>query len=531
MVRKQLLALAAVLSMAAAATPSVAHGAFSAPARAQAAALQTDVADYQFLRMGDVIQVGDWQLTIPSAITGPSQTEAGWTEVRASITMVNTGLDAENFDYAPFVDDGRYPGLMVRDARGNAWPIKRTSPLEGTMATTTLHQVLPNLTARWTVGFQLPTINDDALELEVYLNGLVVGSFDLLSTPTVAAWPAPNMTRTRVDAPIEWAPGVTVSGSGIGSLVCGDPAIETITQIVAVTLDVENANSFDFFWPGVDLPTNMAIAQWSDGTAARFSVETFTDDTIEPLERYSGQRVVLPPGVDVTRTFIFATARDARLGLHDDLPDGLYIQRPDYDGFDENGLPATLTREPLWLDLDGASSDVFIPKTFCDLGFAPDPIQYAYTPVAKYAVGGEALPADEARIAKEARVLLTEALAAAAIYYDGRGSTFAGADVDDIEALAFGVPMIARDVTDPPARGVGTVFVDFDPNEPRFVYLLTQATDESWYCTGTTGFFIQVTASGTLEEAPQACFIEGFADTADPVAEEPVAEELVVEGG
>ncbi|MBT8207140.1 MAG: hypothetical protein KJO18_02605 [Acidimicrobiia bacterium] len=508
--RKQIVVLAAVLSLAAGATPSVAHGAFAAPVRARAAALQTDVSQFDFLRMGDVIQVGDWQLTIPSSITGPSLTETGWTEVRAAVTMVNTGTDPVKFDYAPFVDDGTYPTFAIRDARGNLWPIKRTSPLEGTMPTTNLHQVLPSLTARWTIGFQVPSINDDALELEVYLNGLVVGSYDLLSTPTVAAWPAPNMPRTRVGAPIEWAPGVTASANAISSRVCGNPEIETVTQIVAVTLDVENENSADFFWPGVDLPTNLAIAQWSDGTAARFSLESYVDSTFEPLERYSGKWVVLPPGAEVTRTFIFATARDARLGLHDDFPDGIYLQRPDFDGFDADGIPATVSVEPLWLDLEGASTDLEIPATFCDLGFGPEPVQYAYSPVAKYAVGGEALPADKALVAKRARKLMTEALAAASLYYDLRGSTFVGADVEDIEALALGVPMVRRSALDPPTAAVGTVFVDFDPLDPRFIYLLTQASNGDWYCTGTAGFVAQLSAVGNVDEIPQTCFVNAF---------------------
>ena len=54
------------------------------------------------------------------------------------------------------------------------------------------------------------------------------------------------------------------------------------------------------------------------------------------------------------------------------------------------------------------------------------------------------------------------------------------------------------------------MFVDFDPLDSRFIYLLTQATDGQWYCTGTTGFVTQMTASGSLEEIPQTCFPAAF---------------------
>lgn len=509
---KRLLALAAVLVLTAASTPSAGRQAFAVPGPPLAAFQET--VDPQFLDLGDVYDTGLWQLSVPSAITGASLERAGWTEVRAAVTVLNTSPESIPFAYAPFVDDGVYPRLTVRDARGNVWPITRTAPLEGTMATSALHEIQPQLGARWTVGFQVPTINDDALELQVSVGGVVLASYDLLSPSTVTAWPVPNMERTRAGAPIEWVPGVTATARSVASRVCGDPDIETVTQIIAVTMNVENDNSFDVFWPGVDLPAQPAIAQWRDGTAARFSVETFVNAASEPLDRFSGKHVVLPSGSTSQRAFVFATPRDGRLGSVSDLPAGLYLQRPGFDGFDEAGLPVTVLPDPLWLDLQGAEATLQLSPRFCDLGFAPDPVPYAYMPSAKYAVGGEALPTDVLLLDQRARALLTDSLAAASFYYDGRGATLADADVGEISVLAPAVPMLEKAADSEFTTGVGIVYIDFDPDDPDFIFLMTQSASGTWLCTGTTAFTSQFTGTGLPEEITQTCFPEAFVEPA-----------------
>jgi hypothetical protein len=479
MLKKGFIALGALLVVAASTGIT--------PRSAPAYSLQTDDAESiaaptAVLTLGQVYASSGYSMTITRAFTEPSPTRLGYTEVRASLSLQNTGEAPIIFSDAIFLDGNGYPDLALRDSVDDTHILDIWRPQYGSAPGADIISIKPDLSARWTIGFQVPTESIDELSIEALNGDAVLASWDLLSAETNVAWDAPTASVVAVGESFAYDTGVNLTATGIGSFVCGDPQIETVSHIMTVTFAVDNATHTDYRWPASMYPDPSFIVQWADGSAATASVETYRGES-ETLPRASGFGSFIPPAWNEERALVFAAPRDARMVDIDALPAGVYIETP--------------LGETVWVDLTNVPSTVNVSPRFCDLGFQGAPVPYAFAPASKFLVRGEAAVVSDAALDDTTIELLSEAMAGAGLLFDARGD-FKGIATADLKAFAPKVTFESRDNATPPADGdgVGIVYWDTHPEIDDFIYFITQSESGLYICSSVEAFNGPITASG-----------------------------------
>ncbi len=424
------------------------------------------------------------------ATVSPSQP---WiTELRIPVILENTSPESAPADLSAL------GGLTfsVRDTADNIHNLDTARPQRGAQPNHSLRTLEPGMTARWTLGFQVPTTMASGLTLELHFGPDIVASWivdDLPRSITAATAAADSGAAVTIGQEFDWAPDVAAKALEVGSLVCGDPAIETVTQIVAVAFEVDNDGAAEVRWPGYVHRDGASMAQWSDGTAADMSMETYVGDS-ETLPRVSTSAVRIPSTVSSTRALIFAAPRDGRFTNTATLPAGVWLRTG-------NGT--------VWLDLVRATATLPMSPAFCDLGFFGAPVPYSYSPSGKYQVGGEAPSVDLAVLDTGAQGLMTEALAGAALYYDSHGQSFENLTGDDLVGRAPAITFVAHDVGDDLAGDPGTVYFASRPDDDDFLYVVTRSASGRWFCAGITPHRSVLSGDGMdLSKISDICYPE-----------------------
>ena len=425
-----------------------------------------------------------------SAIVSPSQP---WiTELRIPVILENTSPVAAPADLSAL------GGLTfsVRDIAGNIHSLDTARPQRGAQPNHSLRTLEPGMAARWTLGFQVPSTMASGLTLELHFGPEIVASWsvdDLPRSITATTTAAGRGSTVTLGREFDWAPEVAATALEVGSLVCGDPAIETVTQIVAVAFEVTNSGAGEVRWPGYVHRDGASMAQWADGTAADMSMETYVGNS-ETLPRVSTSAVRIPATVTGRRAMVFAAPRDGRFTDTASLPAGVSLRT-------DNG--------PVWLDLAGAKATLPMSPAFCDLGFFGGPVPYSYSPSGKYQVGGEAPAADTAVLDKAAQSALTEALSGAALYYDSHGQSFQDLSGEELVARAPGLSFVGHDVGDDLAGAAGTVYFASRPDDNQFLYVVTRSASGRWFCAGITPHRSVLAGDGMdLSKVSDLCYPE-----------------------
>jgi hypothetical protein len=318
---------------------------------------------------------GPWDLEVQNLFMAPSPHRARYSEVRMTVAFRNTSGVEIVFGRAALGDNrALYPQLQLRDSSGVVHPLPLERPQETSVAGSNLGSVPPGVTARWTVGFQVPTIYTAGLAAEAIVDGQVVAAWDLNQGPQpLAGWSPPEgMATSQMGSGLDWTDELRVTPVGYGSTVCGNPAVEHAVLIFGLQFLVENLSFTDALWPGTKYPEVPAIGIWGDGGSAHFATETFFGSP-DPLNRHSFEEVVIPPQLDPdgsgtvappeARGMIFPLPRDGRLGGVDLPPQAVILYPPAPDA------------DPIWVSITGSPSLALSPA-FCD----------RYTPGVAYTV-------------------------------------------------------------------------------------------------------------------------------------------------
>lgn len=421
-----------------------------------------------------------------------SATEPWITEVRIPVVIENVTTQTMAADLSAL------SGLefVVRDSVGVRHGIDSAHPQRGALPNHSLRYLDPSMAARWTLGFRVPTAAATGLVLELVVGATVAASWDvdaLASTVSGAEAVATAWQSVTIGEPLAWGPNVEVTATQVGSLVCGDPAIEPVTQVVAVAFNVRNGSAEEVRWPGYMHRDGASMAQWSDGTAADMKRETFVGDS-ETLPRVSTFAVRIPALVESERAMVFAAPRDGRFTDTSTLPAGVLLNT---------------MNDKVWLDLSGVDATLNMSPSFCDLGFFGGPLPFGFAPGAKYEVGGEAPAADTAAMDAAAQMRITEALAGAALHYDSHGESFAGVTGEDLVAQAPRLSFVGQEVGIEPIGVSDVVYFDTRADNDRFIYVATQSASGRWFCAGITPHRAAIAADGfVLADISGICFPE-----------------------
>ena len=419
-----------------------------------------------------------------------SPTEPWLTEVRIPTIIENVTTETLPADLAAL------GGLafVLRDAAGNVHGLDSAHPQRGMLPNHSLRFLDPAMAARWTLGFRVPTATAGTLLLELHRGAEVVASWSVDALSRVASAPNASSAADRVvtiEEPFDWAPEVEATAVEVGSRVCGDPTIETVTQVFTVSFRVDNRSVAEVRWPGFVHRDGASMAQWADGTAADMSIETYVGDE-ETLPRVSTSAVRIPAMTETTRAMVFAVPRDGRFTDTTTLPVGVLL----HTGIDKT-----------WLDLSSVESTLPLSPVFCDLGFFGGPIPFGYSPGAKFAVGGEGAPVDVAAFDAAAQMMVTEALAGAALHYDVHGQSFAGVSGEDLVAQAPRLSFVGQDIAADSAGAPGVIYFATRPDDDQYIYVATRSASGRWFCAGVSPHRSAIAADGMdLEAISGLCF-------------------------
>lgn len=519
-----LLALATAAALTLALTPALAQSE-DAPSE-EPAAVATTAAPAALLQIarGDTVTVGTWEIAVGEVFTAVSPIRVGYAEVRIGLTMTNVGGADASYRFDGFFTDPTYPRLSLVDGNGTAYRLLPAHSTRALLPGSALMTVPPGMTARWTAGFQVPSAYATNLELVVAgTDGEAVFALSGAGGIPVPEQPA-DMSILSSGDEIPWGNALSVSMFDHGSLVCGDPNTQLVTQIVAVGFEVGNRGASNAAWPGGGFPDNLAIAQWADGGSARMSSETFAGD-FDPLFKLADDAALIPAGGDgvspsqtYKRAMLFAVPRDARIsGTVDDAPIGVWL-RP-------------VGTDPVWIEIDGPGGLAITP-TLCDEDHFDFAIPYAFGPGPTFAVGltdpasgpdGGIDPGFVAGFGDDpesqdlaAKQLLNEALVVAGNFRASHDDSYAGMTAGSLAALWNGVAYDNGFVA-----SVGTVGVTTDVLETGEVLgiLVTESASGTFFCTVSTGRSITSQSAGSLAELEELC-----GPTPEPVEEAPVEE-------
>ncbi len=391
------------------------------------------------------------------------------TEVRIAVAMRNNTDLSFALNDTVFVSSPNYPRFVLVDAAGVERPLSGVRMQHTSVGQYDLRELAPGMTARWTIGFQVPTDASGDLELvarDIQGNGLAV--WDLEDRGMRAGWAPP----ARVEAigfgePILWDDeGLEATAIEHGSLLCGNPNVEYVTHIFALKFEVGNRNfAEDLLWPGSTFPETAAIAQWSDGAAAAVTSETFAAPE-ELLRKIFTDQINVPSTEepDYGRALLFGVPRDGRLGSVADSPDGVLLNLPD--------------GSRRWLDITGPATLAMNPA-LCDVDFFDFPIPYAFAPSLGFDVAAVPLPDDPVVLDREARELLTQALVNASVYHRNNG-TYAGVSSSALEAIWGAVDFTNDERRAKP--GVVAWDVPIEDRERQQIVLTTRSGTGTYFC-------------------------------------------------
>lgn len=427
-----------------------------------------------------------------AGLVAASPTEPWASEVRIPVIVEN---DTSNPLPAELTALGGLEFALV-DGAGRRHGLDNLHPQRAALPNHSLRYIDPAMSARWTLGFTVPSVVASGLILELHNNGGVIASWDVDELGSAApAADASQMAGATVGLgdTFSWQEGVTATAAGVGARVCGDPAIEAVTQVVAVTLQIENAAPEEIRWPGYPHRDATSVAQWADGTAADVSMETYVGGE-ESLPRISTFAVRIPAGTTTKRALVFAAPRDGRFTDPASLPEGVMLATA--SGY-------------VWLSLVGANADVPISPIFCDIGFFGGPVPFGYSPGARFDVGGSAPPPppdDPDRGDDAARLAVMEALAAAALFYDGNGQSFAGMTGRDLVAEVPRLTFQQHEVGEEITGAEDTVYFALPADDDQFIYVATRSETGRWFCASAVPHRSVAAADGTsLTEISETC--------------------------
>jgi hypothetical protein len=500
--------IATLLALAVAAatlilTPALAQSEEEAPPTT-AAAEEVPLPPPAQLGRSDTFVTGTWELAVDQVFSAPSPIRNGYTEVRVGLTMRNIG-DAEAVYHADgFFGAAGYPRLDLTDGAGNAGPLRGSHSTRALLPGSMLSTVPPGLTARWTIGFQVPSAFTDTLTLNVH-GAEGDAAFDLSSAVGPAQIGAPEGVATiSLGEGVDWGEDFALSAFDFGTLMCGDPNRQLAMQIVAVGFEVGNKTGLDADWPGVRFPDNVAVAVWPDGASARFAFETFAGD-FEPLFKWSEDAARFPaggnddePSATYRRAMLFAVPRDGRLVDADAGPVGLWLQPPGSDS-------------ALWLDLPSAGG-LAIGPTLCDEGNLSFTIPFSFGPGVDFAVGSVPADADPAAQDVAAKKLLSEVIVVAGNYRSDNGGSYEGMTAGTLSAMWDRVVLQAGFIAEVGKVGVSTTV---DEGGETTAILVTQSGSGEYFCLADGPAGLVQAQESTLEDITEACVPLVVEETAD----------------
>ncbi|NND03742.1 MAG: hypothetical protein HKN91_13245 [Acidimicrobiia bacterium] len=444
-------------------------------------------------------------ITPLAGFVAPSPSQPWVTEVRLPVVIENVGSESMPADLSSL----RGLSFELVDASGERHGIDTARPQRAALPNHSLAYLDPAMAARWTLGFQVPTEAAWDLVLELVQAGEVIASWNVDElqddAPTLDTARAADLV-VELDETFDWHPGVVATATGIGSLVCGDPTFEAVTQIFTVTFSISNTTPDEVRWPGYIHRDGFPAAQWADGTAADMTMETFAGGS-EWLPRVSTFAVRIPTGTNASRALVFGAPRDGRFVDVTQLPSGVMLVAGD---------------RHVWLDLEGAEATVPISPQFCDIGFFGAPLPFGQAPGVEFQVirsqlqiGGEDDPTEPGDADPTARLSITEALAGAALFYDRNGQTFAGVTGDALASIATRLDFEAFDVDEEPLGEAGVIYFGQRPNDAQYLVVVTRSTSGRWFCAGVTPHQSVVAAdSNNYDEIAGACAPDGIVEDA-----------------
>ena len=403
-------------------------------------------------------------------------------------------------------DLGSLRGLSFElvDAAGERHGLDNARPQRAALPNHSLAYLDPAMAARWTLGFRVPTETARDLVLQLVKAGEVVTSWNVDDL----ADDAPALDAARVaddvvslDETFDWEPGVVATATGIGSLVCGDPDFEAVSQIFTVTFSISNTTAEEVRWPGYIHRDGSSVAQWSDGSAADMTMETYVGGS-EWLPRVSTFAVRIPTGTNATRALVFAAPRDGRFVDAAALPAGVMLIAGD---------------RHIWLDLESGDATVPISPLFCDIGFFGAPVPFGQAPGVAFEVrrdqlqiGGEDEPISPDEADSLAQRSITEALAGAALFYDGNGQSFRGVAGEALAEAAQRLDFAAFTIGTQPEAESTVIYFAQRPDDDQFLTVVTRSVTGRWFCAGVTPHRSVVAADGfDFDEISAICAPDG----------------------
>jgi hypothetical protein len=445
-------------------------------------------------QLGEAYPGDGYALTPHSIVSAASPDRPGFSEVRLDVHLLNTGTDPIELADFGLPDISGTVTLFVEDGGGETWPLDLLHPLDGSRPGSEVRALQPGLSARWTLGFEVPTPLVATAKLVLIEAGARVSEWDLATASVGVEFSPPSITTVTIGSSFPWDTEQRVTVTGIGSRVCGDPRIEPVAHIITVTMDVDNAASTEYRWPGLRFPDVPAIAQWSDGSSARVSLDTHVGTDDDLFRYFGGAGALLPPLDTTARAFVMAAPRDGRFVDIAALPAGMWLR------------PPAAGSEAIWLDLTGVAPSVGIDPALCDLGVLPAPIPYSYGPSPKFTVFGEGPFPDTAAQDLAAQELIRSALAAAGMYFDGHGLTFNSVTAADLSAVAPTITWVGHTAGASLPSTVGTVWFDRRPANRNEFYVITRSASGAWFCSVLDAYTSTTSFSGpTARDTAELC--------------------------
>ena len=488
-----------VLVAAALFVGTTAAGADTTEARVIAAfAQETTDATPADLQLGEAHSGPGYELIAQASFSEVVPNRPGYSQILVGVILRNTSTVDYVYNDLGFPNLPGRPELVVRAGNG-VYPIDLLDPVIGSRPGSDLTVVNPGVTVRWTYGYQVPTSALGDPQLELVSDEGLLAVWDLTAPPVSVGFAPVEADLVEIGDEIAWDEKVRVSATSYGSLVCGDPTIEPVAHIIAVVLAVTNTNETDYFWPGVLNPQTPAIAQWSDGSAGRYVLDTYVGDR-ELLNKPDAATTVFPPSTTLERAFLMAAPRDGRFVDIERTPLGIWLYPPN--------------EAVHFLVLSEVAPSVGIDPAYCDLGFVGGPIPYAFGPSPRFVFAGEGPFPNRVEQDTQAQLLLSNALAAAGQYFDANGFTFAGVTSADLSLYGPNINWQATDVGTSITTAVDEVHWDAVTSNEFFA--MTESTSGRWFCASTLAHIDTIFGSGiSAIAAGEECFAEAFGGDLD----------------
>jgi hypothetical protein len=445
------------------------------------------------LKLGEAYSGPGYELIAQASFSEVIPNRPGYSQILVGVILKNTSPAQYVYNDLGFPTLPGRPELIVRAGNG-VYPIDLLHPVVGARPGSDVTAINPGMTVRWTYGYQVPTSALGDPELELVSDEGLLATWDLNAPPVEVGFAPVDADLIAIGDQISWDEKVRVSATSYGSLVCGDPTIEPVAHIIAVVFEVTNTNETEYLWPGVSTPRTPAIAQWSDGGAARFVLDTYVGDQ-EVLHKPDAATTVFPPSTTLERALLMAAPRDGRFVDLARMPLGVWLYPPN--------------EEARFLVLSEVAPSLGIDPAFCDLGFLGAPIPYAFGPSPRFVFGGEGPFPNPIELNDQAQLLLTNALAAAGMYFEANGFTFAGVTTSDLTQYGPNITWQETAAGSSIATAIGEVYWDAVDSDVFFV--MTESAAGAWFCANTIANLATNYGTGlTSVEAGELCIAAAF---------------------